>query len=345
MKNILSALTILLYVANQAQELKILNQEKSDISFRGLSVIDGSVFWVSGSKGTIGYTVNGGKSFTWVNPKGYENRDFRDIEALDYKTVIAIAIDEPGIILRTNDSGKTWKKVYQDDTKGVFLDAIDFSINDPNKGILVGDPIDGYPYIAKTENAGNQWELLSLEERKNQFGSLQKDEAFFAASGSNVKILKDSLIMMVTGGSASKFILNSKPEIRQKLPQNISTQTSGANGLDYSELEKYGLIVGGDFSNPDSDENNLMIFELNSLQKFKLISPEISPKGYKSGVAILGNGKAVACGISGIDITQDKGKTWTHISDESYHVCERSRIGNHLFLAGADGKISKLIVN
>src|SRR5580658_8625001 len=63
-------------------------------SLRGLSVVTDEIVWVSGSKGTVGKSLDGGKTWTWFTVPGYEKRDFRDIEAFDSKTAIIIAIAE-----------------------------------------------------------------------------------------------------------------------------------------------------------------------------------------------------------------------------------------------------------
>src|SRR6202012_5295854 len=76
-------------------------------SLRGLSVANDSVVWVSGSKGTVGKSLDGGKTWTWQPVPGFENRDFRDIEFLDAKTAVIMAIDPPADILRTTDGGNS----------------------------------------------------------------------------------------------------------------------------------------------------------------------------------------------------------------------------------------------
>ena len=50
-------------------------------SFRGLSVVDNNVAWVSGSKGWIGKTGNGGESWSMNQIKGKELLDFRSVFA------------------------------------------------------------------------------------------------------------------------------------------------------------------------------------------------------------------------------------------------------------------------
>ena len=71
--------------------------------------------------------------------KGFEKNDFRDIEAFDSLTALIMSVDCPAYILKTKDGGKTWNKVFEDTTKGMFLDAMAFA-ND-STGIVIGDPI------------------------------------------------------------------------------------------------------------------------------------------------------------------------------------------------------------
>lgn len=130
-------------------------------SLRGLSVVNDNVVWVSGSRGMVGRSLNGGKNWKWVTVNGYEKTEFRDIEAFDANTALIMAIGEPGYILKTTDGGDTWKVVYENTTKGMFMDAMDFSDN--QHGIVIGDPINGKPFIARTDNTGNTWTEINAD--------------------------------------------------------------------------------------------------------------------------------------------------------------------------------------
>src|SRR5690349_8662031 len=79
------------------------------VSIRGLSVVNDDVVWVSGSNGMVGRSVNGGKTWQWINVKGFEKTDFRDIEAFNAQTAIIMGISEPAYILKTTDGGDSWK--------------------------------------------------------------------------------------------------------------------------------------------------------------------------------------------------------------------------------------------
>src|SRR5579871_2783557 len=108
-----------------SQQIQILNNN-TKTSLRGLSVVSNKIIWVSGSKGTVGRSIDAGKTWEWITVKNYETRDFRDIEAFDKNTAVIMGIAEPAVILKTTDGGKNWKTVFTDSTKGMFLDAMEF---------------------------------------------------------------------------------------------------------------------------------------------------------------------------------------------------------------------------
>src|SRR5687768_16967688 len=103
-RHLLFSLFTILSIVSFSQEIKMLTSG-TRTSLRGLSVVTDKIVWVSGSAGTVGRSVDGGVNWQWLTVKGYEKRDFRDIEAFDDKTAIIMAIAEPAQILRTTDGG------------------------------------------------------------------------------------------------------------------------------------------------------------------------------------------------------------------------------------------------
>lgn len=330
-------LSFFLISISYGQRIQIIDTHKNEVSFRGLSVLDEYTFWLSGSQGTIGISVNGGKSFIWKNPKGYENRDFRAIHAFNHKMIIAIAVGSPAVILKSFDSGNSWAEVYRDEHPDAFLDAVSFYYANPNIGFAIGDPVDGQPYVLKTTDAGTNWAKLD----ETDLPKLNSGEAFFAASNSNLVILEEDLFLSASGGSVSNLILNSLPATKVNLPKS-EVNTAGANGLDYHPLEQYGLVVGGDFNRADDSTHNLFIFKLDNQKKPKIELPITAPTGYKSGVAILNNGKAISCGLKGVDYSSDGGKNWKLISENPFHSCKKANISNQVYLVGPNGKVGIL---
>jgi photosystem II stability/assembly factor-like uncharacterized protein len=308
----------------------------TNTSLRGISVVNDNVVWVSGSNGTVGKTTNGGKNWKWFTVKGFEKKDFRDIEAFDATTAVIISVDEPGYILRTHDGGETWRIVYENKTKGMFLDAMEFW-NEQN-GIVIGDPIDGRFFIVRSFDGGNTWNEIPFERRP----LADSGEACFAASGTNIRALDRDEAVFVSGGAKSKiFIRNSATQ----LPFVRGTETAGANSIsvyDYNKRNsgKRMIVVGGDFKALSSNIKNCF---LTSNHGKSWWAPKIPPHGYRSCAEyFLSKKNIVACGPSGVDYTIDGGKTFSLISQEGFHTCRAAKYGTSIFLAGADGKVARL---
>lgn len=324
----------------QAQRWQWLDSSQTGVSFRGLSVVNDTLVWVSGSKGTIGKTTNGGRSWKWYHPKGLEKRDFRDIHAFSDKEAIALAVDSPGLIIKTYDGGATWKTVYRSRQKGIFLDAFDFY---GQRGYCVGDPINGKFWLLQSTNAGNSWQLLTDNNRPDALPG----EACFAASGSNLLLVPDTsegpAIMFVTGGSASRMhLLTPMGKKALDLPLQKGKATTGANSMAYSANGL--LIAGGDFNEPARADSTVMMFTFNGTK------PTMA-KGvaYKSCIATNPEQTLVACGILGVWMAQYKGsdqvvawENWRSIISTPLHVVQCATQTNVAFAAGPKGRIGKL---
>src|ERR1041385_1730348 len=104
---LLSGLTFI----SSAQTIEPLTSGQA-VSIRGLCPVNDEVVWVSGSHGTVGRSLDGGKTWQWTIVKGFEKTDFRDIEAFNAQTAIIMGIAEPAMILKTIDGGASWKVVF-----------------------------------------------------------------------------------------------------------------------------------------------------------------------------------------------------------------------------------------
>ena len=236
----------------QTPEVQLLTSG-TNTSLRGLCVVNDNVIWVSGSNGTVGKSLNSGKKWNWMTVKGFENKEFRDIEAFDANTAIIMAVDSPAYILKTVDGGATWKIVYENKGKGMFLDAIDFC--DVANAIVVGDPVNGKTFLAYSSDNGNSWTEFPDEKRPKA----DSGEAFFAASGSNIRFFRDGNYYLVSGGSKSRLITKNGST---KLPVIQGKETTGANSIDIYDngnprkAGKKMVIVGGDYKAPASTIKN-----------------------------------------------------------------------------------------
>ena len=303
-------------------------------SLRGLSVLNNNLIWVCGSHGTVAQSTNGGRSFKWLTVKDYEQRDFRDVEGFDSNTALIMAVGEPAIILKTKNGGQSWYKVFEDSTAGMFLDAMDF---DNNMGCVIGDPLDQHLFRAFSSDRGDNWIPLISRDVDD---TLARGEAFFAASGTNLKIFfpahaKQPAAFYVSGGMQANFYYNG---FREPLPIAQGKETTGANSIAIFNNNTMA-VVGGDFVNDkDTAGNCALSFDGGKTWQ----TPDSVPGGYRSCIEYISLKNMITCGTSGVDISKDSGLDWQLISTQSFNVCKKAKNGNAVFLAGANGKIGKL---
>jgi photosystem II stability/assembly factor-like uncharacterized protein len=283
----------------------------------------------------VGKSLDGGLSFRWIEVNGYAKRDFRDIEAFDSSTAIIMAVAAPALILKTSDGGLSWRKVFEDTTTGMFLDAMDF---DGENGVVVGDPIEDKVFLAETSDFGETWQVVK---KYTNCTSMAQGEAFFASSGSNIimKNLKitNNKFVYVSGGIVSRLFIG---DVCFPLPIQSGKNSTGANAIDISPSGKTGIVVGGDFSNDNLSVSSSVLISFENRVVFSF--SQTPSNGYKSSVSFVSESEVVSCGTSGVDFSADHGVNWKNISTAGFHVVKKSKKGQTVFFAGANGKLGKL---
>jgi hypothetical protein len=312
-----------------AQHIELLQQGKPT-SIRGLSVVDDNIAWLSGSKGYIAITTDGGKTWDWQQVKGFDKADFRDIEAFSSKEAIIMSSGTPALILKTIDGGANWKVKYRNADTAYFLDAMDFS--DKNHGYVLGDPINNKFLLLETKDGGETWNAI-----KDAPIALT-GEAAFAASGTCLRT--NGLITIVTGGASSRILIS--PEVKKvwidsKLPLTNGKQSRGAFSVAYGKSET--IIVGGDYGK-DTKTDSVAYIQPETKSVNKQNIPSVGPAGFQSCVEYISDETFLSTGTPGSNITIDGGKTWFKIDDGSYNVCRKAKHGKLVLLAGNGGKIA-----
>jgi hypothetical protein len=316
-----------------AQTVEVLTSG-TKTSLRGLCAVSDNIVWASGSNGKVAKSINAGKTWEWFTVKGFEKNDFRDIEAFDENNAIIMAIDSPAYILKTSNGGETWKVVYENHTKGIFLDAMDFY--DDKRGMIVGDPIENKFFLISTSDGGNTWEDKNYYQRP----VADTGEACFASSGTNIKMIKSNKEIIISGGKKSNLFINNVFDYTKIfLPIIQGKESTGANSIDFNN-KKTMIVVGGDFANANDTTANCFISYNNGKT---WTPPQISPSGYRSCILFYKKKIWFTCGLNGVDFSMDNGKNFAKISDESFHVCKKVKSGKSVFFAGKDGKIGRFV--
>jgi len=325
-------LTFLLFATTLKAQTIVQLQTGKPTSIRGLSVVDDNVAWISGSRGYIAITRDGGKTWDWTQVKGFEKADFRDIEAFSDKDAVIMSSGTPALVLKTTNGGATWQEKYRNTDTTYFLDAMDF--DSPKHGLILGDPIKNKFLLLETNNGGETWAPF-----KNVPDALP-GEAAFAASGTCLRVTNGN-ILIASGGSNSRLISYSqKKEIWDYSNFPITHGKASQGAFSVAVGKNNGIMIGGNY---EKDKMTDSVSVSYIPHPFKLLNVTVKhPAGFQSCVEYITGNTFLATGTPGSNITTDGGINWTQIDGTSYNVCRKAKRGKLVLLAGNGGKIGIL---
>jgi photosystem II stability/assembly factor-like uncharacterized protein len=309
-------------------------QTNTDAYFRGMSVVNDAVAWVSGSKGVVGRTINGGKTWRFLQVKGHEKLEFRSLYAFDSLNAVIANAGSPAMIMRTNDGGRNWKSVFQNSHPEAFVDGVDFW--NAKEGIIYGDAIEGAMLIIKTRDGGNTWEEIPAALRPK----LLEGEGSFAASGTNIRCVGKNKLIIATGGKHSRIFISEDKGKTWKIFSPPIIQGETMTGIFSTAFlnERHGIIVGGNYEIDSLAKDHVFITNDGGTT---WSAPKKPTRGIREGAEFITDKIIIAAGFPGVDITYDAGQTWQPLSDEKqFAVVRKARTGSLIVLAGGAGKIA-----
>ncbi len=307
-------------------------------SFRGLSVVNNSVVWVSGTGGTVLRTVDGGANWENVSVPNMDKPDFRDVEGFDKNTAIVMGIASPARFYKTTDRGQNWKLVYFDNREEVFFDGMSFW--NKRNGIAFSDPVNGRHLLIRTTDGGDTWEEIPAdgipEKLDPEFG--------FAASGTGMPVKGRNTVWLGMGGIKSRVFKSENGGLNWSVAETPVVHGGQSTGI-YSvafKNKKVGIAVGGDYMNQTIQ--NTMAHTQDGGITWHL--PEKQTHQYRECVAHYRGNTFFAVGPSGFDRTTDNGKNWAphywEVKDLTTLAFAKGSRGG--FAVGKGGQIYKIKV-
>ncbi|MFD2528521.1 MULTISPECIES: WD40/YVTN/BNR-like repeat-containing protein [Polaribacter] len=344
MRRIFGIILIFLFLISCKQEYQPRNISAISIeaynidttSIRAIQVIDSTTVVYAGSNGTIGTTVDNGKTWSILNIKYKDSiiPNFRSL-AFNGSDYFALSIANPALLYKISDMEATLQ--YTEEGAKVFYDAIAF-FDDNKHGIAVGDPTENCASILITDDGGENWHKIPCE----NLPEIAEGEAFFAASNTNIKTI-GSTVYIASGGKKSRILKSNNFGKTWQLFETPIIQGNGPQGMysiDFYDKNN-GIAIGGDYSKSLENKANKAI-TADGGKTWTLIADAENPN-YKSCVQFVPNtnGKEVfAVGKTGISYSKDGGLTWNKVSNDSYYTIQFIN-KNTAWLGGAN-KIGKL---
>jgi photosystem II stability/assembly factor-like uncharacterized protein len=291
----------------------------TDVELRGLSVVSPNVVWASGQRGTVVRTIDGGRTWSRDTIPGASGLDLRAIAATSPQVAHAISIGDSSRVYRTTDGGRTWSLRWSAIRKGTFLDAIRFW--DARNGIAMSDPVDGRFLILMTSDGGESWHEVPAD----RIPQALEGEGAFAASGSCLTVLGHSDVWFASGGARVARVYFSSDRGRtwtvHDTPIRAGVPSAGIFSIAFRDALN-GAIAGGDYQQPAQRGRNLALTK-DGGRTWTLVDSATSPAGYRSAVTYVPGitGRVlVAVGLSGTDLSRDRGGSWLGIDSVAYNT-------------------------
>jgi photosystem II stability/assembly factor-like uncharacterized protein len=306
---------------------------------RGVSAVSDRVAWASGAGGTVLRTADGGATWHILPVPGAETLDFRDADAISETSAYILSIG-PGPasrIYKTTDAGAHWTLQFTNDNPKAFFDAMAFW--DADRGLVMGDSVDGTFDILTTRDGGKTWTRVP----KEKLPPALPNEGAFAGSGTNVAVSGRSQAWIGTGASTRCRVLRTTDGgMTWTIAETPVASSASAGILSVAFRDpRHGMTVGGDYKKEKEAAANAAITADGGIT-WTAIS---GLGGFRSVVAHVPGTKQswIAVGPSGADITKDDGRTWKPVEGAGYHAFSFARRGRAGWGVGERGTIGKLI--
>lgn len=308
----------------------------TDALLIGVSPVNEKVVWVSGTRGTWGRTLDGGATWQIGRVPGTDSLQFRDVHAVDAQTAYLLSIGngDQSRIYKTTNGGLTWTLQFTNAEPKGFYDCFDFWT--PERGIVIGDAVDGKIAVLTTTNGGASWERIPPE----RLPVANPGEGSFAASGR----------CLTTGPSGRAWIVMSNPTEARLLSTTdygntwsiavlpVPTREAvGPTSVSFRDL-RHGAILGN-----STDSSRVVIVTQDGGKTWSGRAAPPLARGVYGGGYVPGAELAalIAVGPDGIAVSPDEGNSWVQVSKENHWsvAMVSARAG---WAVGTRGRITRL---
>ncbi|MDX1363495.1 WD40/YVTN/BNR-like repeat-containing protein [Arenibacter latericius] len=303
------------------------------LSIRAIELMDAGSLAFAANKGAFGLIdLRTGKSK--VNTQQYDTLtpEFRSI-ANTSTDFFMLSVANPALLYKTGDSG-SMEVVYKEEDEKVFYDSMTFWNN--REGIAIGDSMDGCLSIIITRDGGNSWNKVPC----SSLPKAEEGEGAFAASNTNIKVVGDKAWIATTKGNI--YYTENKGISWEVIATPILSEksTQGIYSVDFYD-EKIGFVIGGDYTDPDSNFNNKAV-TVDGGKTWQLVASGQLPD-YRSCVQFVPNSDGqglIAIGFNGIAYSHDRGENWNQLSDESFYTIRF--LNDSVAYAAGKNRVAKL---
>ena len=309
---------------------------------QAVSVASDNVIWASGLSGTFVRSIDGGATWTSGVVAGSEERQFRDVHAVDADTAYLMTAGpgDASRIYKTVDGGMSWVLQFVNAIPKAFFDCMDFW--DEDHGIAYSDSVDGEIVMIRTDD-GKTWQPIDSD----RLPAALEGEGGFAASGTCVTVHDEATAYVAMGANGARILRTtdrgeSWDVIRTPVPHG--NETSGLTSVAFLSGGA-GVVAGGDIAAPERYDDTVAVSEDGGESWWLVAGPTFPGAIY--GIAYVPGAPTpsfVAVGPGGASYSLDNGSTWASLSTDSYWSLAFTPSGTG-FLVGPEGRLTRVSVS
>lgn len=296
---------------------------------RALTFVNHDALIIAGPKGVFCGKYFGGELIEQPNLKDAE--DIRDVHIFNNGTLAFLNSGQKGRIYVVGYNGEQGL-VY--DSSGVFLDGFDFW--DDQNGIAFGDPVDDHFFLIETKTAARIWTPIKTE----YFPDKLQNESGFAASGTSIQCIGDSMVVFATGMADTARLFISYDRGKNWIAQNTPMKAGENFGIYsiYFWNDKEGMIIGGNWKETDY-KKKICFYTGDGGDTWVNRSKGLG--GYSSCIQGNEDGSCIfATGDAGTFFTLDKGLNWFLLFERNYYSIQVNK--DYVAFVGRNGAVEIL---
>ncbi len=304
---------------------------------QAVSPVNDTVVWISGHRGTVLRTTDGGASWQARPVPGADSLEFRDVQAAsaDVAWVMSAGPGPLSRIYHTRDGGLTWVRQFLNTDPDAFYDCMTFF--DRDTGVAFSDASNGRTNILRTIDGGQNWVLLPA----SAVPAPLEGEGAFAASGGCVSSVGSHDAWIALGGPGARLFRSHDAGATWTATATplVHAQSAGNTAVQFTSAMA-GIVVGGDVGNYARDSSAAAV----AISTDGGVSWELRPRPPRAGALFgvtwlpdVGSGAALAVGPGGLFYTADAGAHWTTLDQRSFWSVAAA--GHRAWAAGPGGVI------
>lgn len=292
--------------------------------------------WISGHRGAVLRSTDGGTSFTLREVPEAARLQFRDIAALDADTawILSAGNGDQSRIYRTGDGGTTWALQFTNPDSTAFYDCLTFF--DSRTGVAFSDAAGGRTLILRTTDGGATWAHLPAD----AVPAPLEGEGAFAASGGCVTSVGAQHGWIATGGPGARLFRTTDAGATWTVHETpfVHSASGGMTAAAFRD-PAHGIAVAGRIDQMNADTAAAAVGITTDGGLTWQLTTRPPRAGAPFGVTWVGE-RALVVGPGGLFLTTDLGASWTTLDSRAFWSVGAE--GNSAWAVGPEGRIVRL---